>query len=90
MLINPIVVITSQSIHMSNHHVVLFKIHNFRGTWVAQSVECLTLGFGSGHDLRVREFKPHVGLCTDSAEPAWDSLSLSAPLLIMLSLSENK
>ena len=26
---------------------------NLGGTWVAQSVKCLTLGFGSGHDLRV-------------------------------------
>ena len=23
------------------------------GTWVAESVDCLTLDFGSGHDLRV-------------------------------------
>ena len=26
--------------------------------------------FGSGHDLTVRGLEPHVGLCTDSAEPA--------------------
>ena len=38
----------------------------------------VALGFGSGHDLAVREFQPHVGLRTDSAEPAWDSLSPSA------------
>ena len=38
---------------------------------VAQSVKRLTLGFGSGHDLTVREFEPH-----DSVEPDWDSLSL--------------
>ena len=25
---------------------------------------------GSGHDLMVREFEPHVGLCADSSEPA--------------------
>ena len=25
--------------------------------------------FGSGHDLTVREFKPHVGLCADGSEP---------------------
>ena len=39
--------------------------------------------FGSGHDLTVREFKPHVGLWADSAEPSWDSLSLLSlcPLL---------
>ena len=25
--------------------------------------------FGSGHDLAVHEFEPHVGLCADSSEP---------------------
>ena len=52
-----------------------------RGTWVVQSVKRPTLGFSSGHDLRVRYFEPRVGLCTDGTEPAWDSLSpsLSAP-----------
>ena len=25
--------------------------------------------FSSGHDLTVREFKPHVGLCADRSEP---------------------
>ena len=47
---------------------------------MAQSVKCLTLAFRSGHDLTVCELQPHVGLCADSAEPAWDSLcpSLSA------------
>ena len=48
-----------------------------RGAWVAQSVERLALDFGSGHDLGVCELEPQVGLCGDSAEPAWDSLSLS-------------
>ena len=45
------------------------------GTWVARSVERLTLGLtldlGSGHDLTVREF------WADSTEPAWDSFSPS-------------
>ena len=31
---------------------------NLRGTWVAQLVKHLTLDFGSGHDLTVREFEP--------------------------------
>ena len=47
-----------------------------KGAWVAQSGKCLTLGFGSGHDLTVHGFKPFVGLCADSVEPAWDCLSL--------------
>uniref|UniRef100_A0ABI7Y6B1 V-type proton ATPase subunit C n=1 Tax=Felis catus TaxID=9685 RepID=A0ABI7Y6B1_FELCA len=32
---------------------------------------------GSGHHLTVREVEPHLELCADSVEPAWDSLSLS-------------
>ena len=44
---------------------------------MAQSVERPSLDFGSGHDLKVREFKAHTGLCADSMEPAWDSLSPS-------------
>ena len=56
---------------------------------MAQSIECLTLGLGSGHDLPVREFKPCVRFCADSVEPAWDSLppSFSLPLPCFLSLS---
>ena len=35
---------------------------------MAQSVEHTTLDFHAGHDLMVREFKPHVGLCTGGGE----------------------
>ena len=62
---------------------------------MVQSFKRLTLDLGSGHDLTVREFEPYIGLCTDSAEPAWLlgilslslplSLSLSAPTLLLLS-----
>ena len=48
-----------------------------RGTWVAQSVKQLTLGFSSAHNLLVHGIKLHVELCTDNVEPAWDSLSPS-------------
>ena len=44
---------------------------------MAQSVKHPTLDFHSGYDLRVCGFKPVSGLCTDIAEPAWESLSLS-------------
>ena len=44
---------------------------------MVQLVKCPILDFGSGHDLTVLEFKPCIGLCIDSAEPAWDSLSHS-------------
>ena len=47
------------------------------GGLVAHSVKCLTLDFGLGHDLMVYESKPCIGLCADSAEPAWDSLVFS-------------
>ena len=50
------------------------------GTWVAQWVQRLTPDLGSGHDLTVRGTDPHVGLGTDSVEPAWDSLPPSLPL----------
>ena len=56
------------------------------GTWVAQSVKRQTLDFRSGHDLKDCEFKPHVGLCAVSVEPAWDSLSLLLSLSLSLSL----
>ena len=62
-----------------------------RGAWVVQSVQRLTLDFGSGHDVTVRGIEPHIRLHTDSREPAWDSLSpspsLSVPLPMVLSLS---
>ena len=56
----------------------------------AQSGERLTLGFGSGHDLTVRGFGSRVGLCAGCTEPAWGSLSLSAPLQLAPSLSKHK
>ena len=50
--------------------------------------------FGSGHDLRVHEFEPHIELSVVSAEPTSDFLSpsLSLPLLCLhvLSLSLSK
>ena len=43
--------------------------------------------FGSGHDLTVCEFEPHIKLCADSMEPALDSLSPSLCPSTALSLS---
>ena len=74
-------------------HIWVVKVYTYYvwGTWVAQSVTRLTLSFGSGHDLTVCEFEPHVTLEANNTEPAWDCLSLflSAPplLVCMLSLS---
>ena len=42
---------------------------------MAQLVEHLTLYLGLGHDLVVLGIQRPSGLCTDSVEPAWDSLS---------------
>ena len=55
---------------------------------MAQLVKHWTLDFGSGHDLTIGEFEPHVELCTDSVEPIWDSPSLSAPPLLECTLSK--
>ena len=62
--------------------------------WVAQSVKHPILGFSSSPDLKVRELEPQIPVCVDSAETAWDSLTL--PLSLSLSssrclcLSQNK
>ena len=53
----------------------------------AQSVKRPALDFGSGHDLTVGGIEPCIGLRSDRMEPAWDFLSLSAPLLLILSPS---
>ena len=61
---------------------------------MAQSVNRLTLDFGSGHDVTVPETEPRVGLCAESTEPAWDSqsvsLSLPVPHSLSLTLSQNE
>ena len=49
------------------------------GTWVAQLVKRSILAFDSGHDLTIQGFEPHIGLCADSMEPIWDSLSPPLP-----------
>ena len=73
------------------HNIRTFRLKNvFGGTWVAQSVERLTLDFGSGHDLTVHGVEPCVRLGADISEPAWDSLSASPPLVLSLSPKINK
>ena len=49
----------------------------FWGSWVALSVERLTLNLGSGHDLTVWEIEPHVGLLARCGACSGFSLSLS-------------
>ena len=55
-----------------------YEIEKGRGTWMAQLVKCLTLDFGSSHDLTVCDIEPRVGLCV--AISTWDSLSPSLSL----------
>ena len=60
------------------------KQKTFWVSWVAYSVKHLPLGLASDHDLLVREFEPHIGLCADSTGPAWDCHSLSGSKLSLL------
>ena len=63
----------------------------FWGTWVAQLVKGLTLGFSSDHDVMVRGIEPGIRLYADSVEPAGDSLTLSlCPSPASLSFKINK
>ena len=74
--------VTSKFLPLFNHvqddltrNIVLSCLQNCILKWKsmgwlrAQSVECPTLDFGSGHDLRVHGMEPHIGLCTHSTEP---------------------
>ena len=66
-----------------------FKNASERGAWVAQSVKYQTLGFGSGHDLTVHEFKPRFS----TVLPMWrllGILSLPLPCSHTLSFSLSK
>ena len=54
-----------------------------RGTWVAQSVD-----FGSGHDLMVYEFEPHISPAAVSTEPSWNPLPTPASAPPPLTLSQ--
>ena len=52
---------------------------------MAQSVKRPTLDIDSGHDLTVYGTEPRVGLCADSMEAVWDSLSPSPSAALCLS-----
>ena len=55
------------------------------GACVAQSVRRPSLDLGSCHDLMGHGFEPYVGLCADSSECTWDSLSLFlSPLPLLM------
>ena len=63
---------------LSRENGMCIEVMKTRGVWVPQSVKHPTLDFSSGHDLLVREFKPHhIRLSAVSIEPASDPLSPS-------------
>ena len=70
----------------------LQPIKKNQGRLVPQLVKRPTPGCGSGHNLMVCEFEPHVGLWADSSEPGacfgfCVSLSLTLPRSCSVSLS---
>ena len=50
--------------------MLFIRTVNVGDAWVAQSVKRLTLDFGSGQGLTVRELELHIRLCADSVESA--------------------
>ena len=89
--------LVSRSRRASHHLVQLSK-----RLWLPSLKSCIwgqlggsvgwAIDSSSGHDLKVCEFRPRVGLCADSSEPGASfrfcvSLSLCAPPLLVLVLS---
>ena len=62
-------VLIAQSLEPASDSVSpsLSKINKHWDAWVAQSLKRLTLDFGTGCDLTVCEFEPHIRLCAGSA-----------------------
>ena len=75
------------TLHYMLTNLNLNKILQWGCTWVAQLVKGVMLDFGSGHDLTVGKFKYRISIFANTAEPAWESPFLSAPPLLMISLS---
>ena len=82
-----------------NYFVVFFKIYLFiyeinyfvikiGALLVTHLVEHPTLGFGSGHDLRVVRLRPVSG-STFSKDSAWDSLPLPLPLFPLSEINKS-
>ena len=65
--------------------ILIFK-KQARGVWMAQSLKCPILDFGSGHDLTFQGIEPRLGLWANSTEPARDALC--APSYLYLSISK--
>lgn len=65
------------------------NIYNTRGTWLAQSVEHLTLGFISGHNLQCHGIKPCNGLHSIKPYNGESEILSLSPYSCSLSLSLN-
>ena len=79
------------SVYLVRLNELVFVNITDRGAWVVQSVKRLTLV-----QVTISQFvgsSPALGSCADSAEPAWDPLSLSflcalPPLSLSLKLNK--
>ena len=80
---------TNQVLFSHKNYLTSEFLSGVRGIWVASSDEGPALEFGPGHDLTVHEREPHIRLCADSMELAWDSLSPSLSASHPLTLSLN-
>ena len=75
---------------------ILWKIHvKKKLKWCLGGSVSWVSDFGSGHDLIVRGFEPHIGLCADGSEPRvcfrfCVSLSLPLPCLCFVFLCLSK
>ena len=76
-----------QGVHTNKEQIEMLLKSAAKGCLVVQSVGCLTLDFGSCHDLMVVRLSPASGSML-SVESAWDSLSLILLLMPSLSVSE--
>ena len=73
--------------HRCDFHCTRFEKSQMLGHLGGSLVKPPTPGFGSGHNLMFRGFKPHVGLHADGVDGTCLGFSLSAPLLPTLSVS---
>ena len=88
-----IMIYISSSLKEEHSYLSSLNMMEVGGTWVAQSVKCLTLDCGSGHDLTVGKFSPMAGsVLTVRSLLGILSLppSLPLPCLHSLSVSQNE
>ena len=71
---------TVKSISFDSLHTEIIPQSKYTGMGPSQLGVRLLISAQVMISLTVHEFKPHIGLCADSAEPAWVSLSPSLSL----------